>query len=280
MQLHGIKLTCNDWRAEILPHCGANLIFLEKSGSSFLRTPKSMEAFWQAPMLYGNPLLFPPNRIKDGRFCFQGTEYHLPINEEKLHNHIHGLIHTAHFEVKAVTEHSASCSLSNKGEWFPFPFVMNVLFDLACNGLMQSIEIINTGCMPMPVLLGLHTSFFSPDSFAVPIGKRWNTDERYIPTGELCGLTEQELMYKNGCRPEGQKISGFYTADGHIARIGNLLYQSSPEFSQWILFNQGGDQGLLCVEPQSDCVNGLNMPNHYITLPAGESVQFWVRFTT
>lgn len=279
IKLNGVQLTCGKWQAEILPHCGANLISLKIGDYPILRTPESTEAYSQAPVLFGNPLLLPPNRTKDGCFFFQGTEYHLPINERNRNNHIHGLIHTAPFQLKTATNRRAVCSLTNQGEWFPFPFEMNVSFELDSNGLTQRIEIINIGPTSMPVLLGLHTTFCAPNIFVVPINRRWSTDVRYIPSGRLVDLTKQEITYKTGCRPEGQVITGFYTAEGHTARIGPIHYEASPLFTQWVLFNQGGTNGLLCVEPQSGCVNGLNMPGQHILLFSGESVEFWVRFS-
>lgn len=278
IELNKLRLSCGSWQAEILPQHGANLISLKNGDTPILRTPENTEAFLQAPVLFGNPLLLPPNRTKDGRFFFRGTEYQLPVNEPSRNNHIHGFIHTAPFQVTAATSSSAHCLLTNQGEWFPFPFELNVSFKLDENGLTQRFKITNIGPSSMPVLLGLHTTFCAPERFSVPIGKRWSTDTRYIPNGSLAELTEQERAFKTGCRSEGQVITGFYTAEGHTARIGAARYESSSNFTQWILFNQGGANGLLCVEPQSGCVNGLNMPGQHILLFPSESVEFWVRF--
>ncbi len=272
-------MRCEDWEAEILPLHGANLALLKKGSLSVLRTPKSLKALSEAPVLYGNPILFPPNRTKDGRFQFMGKDYLLPINEPKFRNHLHGSIYNAPFEVTSVTGGSTVCCLHNSGEWFPFPFTLSVSFSLDVKGLIQHIEILNSGDTPMPVLLGFHTTFNAPELFSVPIGRRWETDDRYIPTSKLCPLNEQELLYKTGCHPEGKIITGYYTAEGLVARIGRVLYEASAGFTQWVLFNQGGEKGLLCVEPQSGGVNGLNIPGGHSVLPAGKTACFELRFT-
>src|SRR5215813_5149846 len=40
---------------------------------------------------YHPPILFPfPNRIRDGRFTWEGKEFHLPLNDPAKKNAIHG----------------------------------------------------------------------------------------------------------------------------------------------------------------------------------------------
>ena len=40
----------------------------------------------------GTPLVPWPNRLRDGRYRFNGTEYQLPLTEPDKHNAIHGLL--------------------------------------------------------------------------------------------------------------------------------------------------------------------------------------------
>ncbi len=279
MSLNGIQLRCGSWEAEVLPFFGANLISLKKDGHALLRTPDSMEQLEVSPYLYGNPLLFPPNRTAEGKFCFEGKEYFLPINEPQFGNHLHGLLYNALFQTKNYSDNSVVCFLKNEGELFPFCFTLEISFTLDEEGLTQRINVHNDGDHAMPVLLAFHTSFATPECFSVPIGKRWEIDSCYIPTEKLTDLNEQELLYRSGCHPDGKVITGFYTAENHTAHIGRILYETSPKFTQWILYNGGGKKGFLCVEPQTGCVNGLNMPGEHLVLSEGETAEFWLRFT-
>ncbi|MDF2986536.1 MAG: galactose mutarotase-like enzyme [Eubacterium sp.] len=275
-----IPLSCGNWEAEVLPSFGANLIAFRYKGLPVLRTPDSIEQLNENPCLYGNPVLFPPNRTADGRFLFEKREYHLPVNEPLTGNHLHGMLYNAPFDVSEITDRSAVCLLKNKGEWFPFDFSMEISFELDGEGLTQHIAIHNDGTGSMPVLLGFHTSFVAPEDFSVSIKKRWERDLRHIPTGKLSDLSERELYFKNGCASEEQVISDYYTAEDTFARLGPVLYQVSPEFTQWVLYNGGGNKGFLCVEPQSGPVNGLNIPGGYTVLPQGKTARFWLRFTS
>lgn len=274
-----IHLGFEDWEAEILPSFGANLISLEYKGLPVLRTPDNIEQLRENPCLYGNPVLFPPNRTADGIFKFENRKYHLPVNEPNTGSHLHGRLYNAPFEAAEVTDRSATCLLKNSGKWFPFDFSMKLSFELDREGLTQNIEILNDGSCSMPVLLGFHTSFAAPGEFSVSIKERWERDERHLPTGKLSALKERELCFKNGCASEGQLISDYFTAENQAARLGHILYQVSPEFTQWVLYNGGGNKGFLCVEPQTGPVNGLNMPGGHLVLPRGETARFWLRFS-
>lgn len=95
-------------QAEVLPAYGMNLIRLARSGSELLRTPEGETQLRREPQVYGMPLLLPPNRTAGGAFTFQGTTYHLPINEPVYGNHIHGSLARMPFRVTEQTATSVT----------------------------------------------------------------------------------------------------------------------------------------------------------------------------
>lgn len=259
------------WRAVVLTGFGMNPVLLRCQSQPVLREPADLDMLKQSPFLYGMPLLFPPNRTRDGKFAFDGVEYSLPINEPEWRNHLHGQYYDAPFQVIAQDRCSLSAQYRSIGKRFPFPFVLTIADRLEEEGFFRRIELCNTGRRDMPVLLGFHTTFAEPDVFSVPIGGRWETDRRYLPTGRIVSLTPEQAAFRTGCNPHGKKINGFYQSVGGTAKVGDFWYQVSPEFQQWVLFNGDGNQSFLCIEPQTGVVNGLNMPGGYIRLAAGES---------
>lgn len=276
--MEAVKLQVGDWRASVVPAYGANVTRLQYRGEEVLRTPASPAHLKNAPCLYGTPLLMPPNRTKLGRFSFDGASYQLPINEPAHHHHIHGQLADAPF---AIIEQSAShvvCAYQNEGERYPFRCRIQVVAALDEGGLRQQVELENTGEADMPAIIGFHTAFTEPVSFAVPIRERWEADSSHIPTGRLLALSERERAFASGCPPEGS-ISGYYTAAGHEARVGSYLYRVSEHFTEWVLYNGGGDQGFLCVEPQSGPVDGLNRVGGYRRLRPGERLSLWTTIT-
>ena len=76
-QFHGIEgLYLHNGAAEafICPALGANCLSLRVNGSALLREPQSGEVFPEAANVYGMPFLFPPNRIWQGVYHFDGSE--------------------------------------------------------------------------------------------------------------------------------------------------------------------------------------------------------------
>ena len=64
-----IVLDNGKFRAEIVPEIGGNIISLRHcaSGTTLLREPSDLRELAEFPARFGLPVLFPPNRIRDGR---------------------------------------------------------------------------------------------------------------------------------------------------------------------------------------------------------------------
>ena len=130
----------------------------------------------------------------------------------------------------------------------------------------------------MPLSFGLHTNFEVPDSFSVPLGKKWVKDQNNIPTGELIDLNETEKTFCTGSPAKGFPISGFFTSAGNTAVIDGISYTVSDNFDQWILYNNDGNKGFLSIEPQCGAVNCLNSGVGLKRLAPGASETFttWI----
>ena len=81
-------------RAEVWPALGFNCFRWQA-----VRDGRTLDLLYADPALFGDgrptrsgiPILFPfPNRIRDGRFSWDGKEYRLPINDPSGKNAIHG----------------------------------------------------------------------------------------------------------------------------------------------------------------------------------------------
>ena len=76
--------------AEIWPHQGFNCYRWVSHGQEILYAdPDFFKG--SSPTRSGIPILFPfPNRIRDGRFTWNGKAYQLPLNDPAKRNAIHG----------------------------------------------------------------------------------------------------------------------------------------------------------------------------------------------
>lgn len=269
------RLKNKEWSCIISPKFGSNFISLHHNQYPIFREPKSLEELNRSPVLYGLPLLLPPNRTAGGRFVFDGQEYCLHEDKTLTKNYIHGEVKSTPFEVLKYAWDLLKTRLINRGEVFPFPFELEITDRLLDDGFHRDLTVKNIGTTDMPLVLGFHTTFTVPDSFSVAIGECWVEDENFIPTGEKRELTPQQQMYRDGCKLVGQRVRGFYEAKGNDARISSYRFKVEG-FDQWILYNGDGNQGFLCIEPQLGPVNALNSGGYYRLRP-GQTYPFSVK---
>ncbi len=265
-----ITIQQDNWKAEIVPGCGGNLISLTYAGHPILRRPNNLQELLQNPCLYGLPLLMPANRVKGGRFSFCDRQYQLVINEPARDNHIHGLLNNADFNVIECSQNAVTSVFVNRGEQYPFLFSVKITDTLSQDGLVRKLILKNTGNGPMPYTLAFHAAFADQSFVSVPVAMRYQVDDNFIPTGLLQPLTQQEQVYRDGVDPRNSVLTGFYTSCGDTVAFGDFRMQVSDQFDHWTLFNAGGGRGFFCVEPQCGAVDGLNNGHCNILQPGAE----------
>lgn len=262
------------YEARILPARGANCLSLchIPSKISALRTyaPETFEL--DNPFLYGTPLLFPPNRIKGGKFTYEGREYSLPVNEENTGCFLHGTLHETPFAVVEATENSILCRYAATADapylTYPHAFTLTVGYDLTNDGLTQTISVTNDSDLTMPVGLAFHTTFKMPFveggkveniRMTLPVGEEYDRDmSDYTMTWELIEDKDFHTALANGkiCPAEHTISRHFSRPSGAALRLTDtesgysVVYNADDNFKYWMVFN-GGDKSLLCVEPQT-----------------------------
>jgi aldose 1-epimerase len=240
-----IILRAGAYSAAICPAMGANCFRLEYEGASLLRTPPSFAVFHENPNVFGMPLLFPPNRIRGGKFVFQGRTYSLPVNEEARGHHIHGFLSSTLFRtledelavapgsIQSSTvpiQAGASCRAAFSFEAtkdspyssFPHAFRVELSYSLDSNeGLSQRLKVENRGDSDMPLGLGFHTAFncpFIPGTapgdyrLRLAVSSEILLDpETIIPTGKSVSGNELIAALRGeGIPPQGRALSSHF----------------------------------------------------------------------
>ncbi|MGF9696065.1 aldose 1-epimerase [Paenibacillus sp. MABNR03] len=294
-EYHGEKaiyLRYGSYEAVMLPEIGGNLVAYRdvEKGYRFLHepAPDEMPSFKARPMIHGIPVLFPPNRYKNGQFAWNGEILQLPVNEEATGNHLHGFLYNTPWKVEeyAHTGKESHVTVSITVDethpvysFFPFSFNITLRYALSENGLMQHVQIRNHGCKSMPCLLAFHTAInapFSPDGSAreyrlkLTVGERWELDERMLPTTRFQPfVSEEEQMRDSGVYPFFAEMDNHYTAvpqngrnrmELQDMRSGEtLIYDVGTSYKQWMIWNNGAKEGFFCPEPQINLVNAPNL---------------------
>ena len=253
-----VSITGGGYTAQFRVDKGGNCVRLvhAPSGADILRTPEDEQMYTDNPNVYGMPLLFPPNRIKDGVYTFQGREYRFPINEPARHHHIHGVLSISEFEVSELKEDyvrfSYQATKAKPYLEFPHQFTVNLEYSVSEKGLFQRLTVQNDGEWDMPFGAGFHTAMnvpFMPGgtregcTIRVTAGKIWPYDERIMPTGE----TEEACEFVKGVPAANWKISHLMDMgkSGGVAVLedkaagGRVVYEAGEGYRYWMLFNQG-----------------------------------------
>jgi aldose 1-epimerase len=297
---HGAEavwLRAGGYEAVLLPGAGGNMVRFRETARDlrFLHEPgkEEMERFREKPTHYGIPVLFPPNRLEDGKLPWNGREYRFPINSIAMNNHSHGFLLREAWELHAFgTERdTAFAAVQVRVDEshpaygsFPHRFVFRMIYTLGRQGLEQRVQVLNEGSESMPVLLGFHTSInapFAPGSspsdcrFTLNAGCRIEMGERMLPTGRVMELDAWERqMAEAGADPFERPLDHHYTAvprDGlnkmvlSDKRAGlSLVYETDAAYGHWMLFNNRATPGYFCPEPQTCRVNApnLNLPRN------------------
>lgn len=138
-----------------------------------------------------------PNRIKHGKYSFEGQEYKLTINKPNEQNAIHGLITKALFDVAFIdcNEHRALTTLkyeyNQEFSGYPFSFLVELTYILSGDGVQIETIIKNTGNENMPIGDGWHPYFcinkqdLNKMYLQIPSKKYLEVDGNMIPTGEV-----------------------------------------------------------------------------------------------
>ncbi len=277
MQIETIQY--GDYTAKINVSRGANCIQLhhKKYNAEILRVP-AYEVL-DNPYLYGMPILFPVNRIQNGRFEFEGRSYCFPINEQRTNCALHGELHETVFEIINKEEHKLACRYrateENPYMFFSHKFDVEIAYELSSEGLFQTTVFHNNSDRNMPLLLGFHTTFnipfingTDPDDICIyaDVSEEFErgTDD-YLPTGNIVHEDYITETLKTGRFISSQKISRHYRAgNSGIMRIEDLekhcriVYENDCKYGFRLIYGEG--KGFLCLEPQTCIVNAPNAP--------------------
>lgn len=251
-------------------------------GEEILRTPADKSEWEKTPFLFGNPILFPPNRIRGGQFVFENVTYSFPVNEKETGAHLHGELYRRSFCIVSKDDSGVTFSFSaREGEYLGFPhaFTINRRYRLDSRGLSEETEVINRSERNMPFMLAFHTTFnlfFDGGSMAdcrlcIPVGREQVRNERYLPTGEWKKIGERERKLSAGEYAPDENLSALYEARGNRIRIDNrktgksIVYEADERYRYRMLWKRA-EQSFVVTEPETaaiDCFHLDKSPGKY-----------------
>jgi aldose 1-epimerase len=131
-----------------------------------------------------------PNRIRDGRYTFDGVAQQLAVTEVARHNAIHGLVNWARWN--AVSVSPSALELEHElvpQPGYPWPLLLRTRWSVGADGLAVTHTATNVGAKPVPFGLATHPYLLVPGVavddvvLEVPAQSRVLLDSRLLPIG-------------------------------------------------------------------------------------------------
>ena len=276
-----------------IPEFGANIIELqlENNGKSFqiLDGFSSEEQLRENTKSRGIHLAPFPNRIRDGKYPFDGIAYQLPINKPKEQNAIHGFIWDKPFNVieeKSEKDHaSLSMGYNYNGEFTSYPFLFQIKYSyqLSPDGLAVSVQVMNTGDSNLPFGVGWHPyfTFHKPVDeleLQLPACTVLDVDERMIPTGTANPYPKFEHLTSIGSTSFDTAFKLSDSDDSFITRLYDPAEKTTIVLTQdqhlpYLQVYIPPDRNSIALEPMSCPANAFNSGEGLVVLKPGEKFE-------
>lgn len=273
-------------RAEIAVDKGFNCYHWSiRGGEVDLLYSDSQFLMGSSPTRTGIPILFPfPNRIRDGKFTWDGKTYELPINDPAKKNAIHGFACRRPWRVVDQGADANSAWVTGefhglrdaadcRGLW-PTDYRLRITYRLQVGRLRIEVALHNPDLTPLPFGLGFHHYFSVGDSqectVEVPAGEFWELTE-CLPTGKRWSVTGTRDLRSQ--KPfEKLELDDALTGLTHKADADGLCLRgivrrnhgvklemhASPAFREAVVFTPPHRQAF-CIEPYTCVTDAINL---------------------
>lgn len=298
-----VTLTAGDTIARCVPAAGCNVFSIVSDGVEYFRTPDKLADL--PGFGHGNPVIYPmPNRVRDGKFVYDGKTYEFPPNNGP--NFLHGLVHSVPWKITGLDADGRAAVLRCAYDFaegtealrlFPFPHVVRLEIRVAEGSVRWTYTVDNSaGEAPVPYGMCFHPYFLYQGARAntylqVPATHLMESVE-LLPTGELLelegtkydarepvsveGLVLDDVYY--GMRPDAPAVIDFREAGRRVE-----LY-ASEDFSHLVVYTPEG-QPFLCVENQTCSTDAHNLDSQgkkeaasLRLCPPGETQSGWAEY--
>jgi aldose 1-epimerase len=137
----------------------------------------------------GQPLLPWPNRLRDGRYEWEGLDLQLDLSEPAGANAIHGLTRWRNWSVRERSPSLVAMThMLYPSPGYPFALELELIYELSAEGLSVDARARNVGDVACPFGVGFHPYLSPPGAelierclLELPAATRLLADERGIP---------------------------------------------------------------------------------------------------
>ena len=296
-----LVLTQGATTAKFVPAAGANVQSVVHKGIEYFHQPETLSKL--PGVRCGNPILYPtPNRIKGGKFSFEGKEY---VFQEGSGNHIHGLVNSAEFSLEsmdAFSDHVSAVAAidfdesSERGRRFPWKHTFRMRITVRDGSVRWDYEVDNHSSnrnLPFGVALHPYIKYHGSrkDTFLHVPAESLMESVRQLPTGKLLKLDEHPLDARKPVSLEGYQSDDVFwgmnpasPASVEFRNVGrSITFRASKEFTHLVVWTP--DRPYMGIENQTCSTDAHNLAAqgksdvaHLQVCPAGEKRTGWVEY--
>ena len=321
--IEAVELAAGGYYAVVAPQIGSNVLRLRNNdmGIEVFRYSDdvSIAEIMNSTEVWGLPTLYLPNRFDGGLLKTSDAKYHLPVNEGKFGNHLHGFLQKRAHKIKALAAEDGKAYVTTEYVYdendffftcFPVKFTAEITIELSENGMKHTISLTNNSDKMMPISIATHTTINAPFvdggkleniRLQVPAVKKINFNKRrWLPDGTVSELDKHDKEYikgkvpvlKNICNDmyfggtlklDGEDFHGCVMTDTESGK--RLCYETEDKYKFWIVWNDKGFKNYFCPEPMTAQVNAPNLDipreeSGYAEIAPGENYTVSQRFFT
>lgn len=295
--IEAVELAAGGYYAVVAPQIGSSVLRLrdnEKGMEIFrYRDDVSIAEILNSTEVWGLPTLYLPNRFDGGLLKTSDGEYHLPVNEGRFGNHLHGFLQKRVHKIKALAAEDGKAYLTTEYVYdendfffacFPVKFTVEITIELSDNGMRHTIALTNNSDKMLPISIATHTTINAPFvdggrqediRLQVPAVKKINFNKRrWLPDGTQSELDKHDREYLSGRVPVLKNICNEMYVGGTLKLDGEdfhgcvmtdtasgkrLCYEVDDRYKFWIVWNDKGFKNYFCPEPMTAQVNAPNL---------------------
>lgn len=295
--IEAVELAAGGYYAVVAPQIGSNVLRLRNNEMGMeifrYRDDVSIAEIMNSTEVWGLPTLYLPNRLDGGLLKTSDGEYHLPVNEGKFGNHLHGFLQKRVHKIKALAAEDGKAYVTTEYVYdendfffacFPIKFTAEITIELSEKGMKHTISLTNNSDKMMPISIATHTTINAPFvdggkqeniRLQVPAVKKINFNKRrWLPDGTLSDLDKHDKEYIKGKVPVLKNICNDMFTGGTLKLDGEdfhgcvmtdtasgkkLCCEVEDKYKFWIIWNDKGFKNYFCPEPMTAQVNAPNM---------------------
>ena len=262
-------------RAEIAPDVGGSLASLfticPQTGEQrhWLRPASAVGLAQADPLQMASfPLLPWCNRIRDGRFTFEGDAIQVQAHPGLGPHAIHGLGWTNPWQItmRSNAHIGLRMAYDRSAQW-PFAFSATQTYTLDDTGLRIDIAVTNEDARRMPADIGHHPYFPHDTSgqgtrVTAQVQGIWESDRELLPLQVVRDHPAVKALNDGMCLRDFDLDNNF-TGFGGTAQVewpnGDRLHMEASTSMDYFVLYCPKDQPIFCMEPVSNCTDWLNL---------------------